>query len=421
MDSIFFQRNISLHTKLTMALVLAGGRGTRLNDLTRWRVKPAVPFGGKFRIIDFTLSNCINSGINHIGILTQYKSQSLIRHIMKGWASLHSDFGGFIEFLPAQQRIEEKWYSGTADAIYQNIDIIRRYNPENVIILAGDHIYKMDYGPMIAFHISRDADVTISCIEIPIEKANNFGIMTVDDDLNVTEFKEKPDHPTPIPGKPDRVLASMGIYVFKPSFLFKQLIQDADNHSSTHDFGRDIIPSAILNKSVVRAYPFEGYGAKNYWRDVGTVDSFWEANMELTSVTPELNLYDSEWPIRTTLKQYPPAKFLFNQDGRRGMAIDSMISEGSIISGAGIEKSLLFTNVRVESYSTIRKSVILPNVDIGKYCRISNAVIDKECKIDDGTVIGEDALIDRERFYVSKNGITLVTPYMLGQIIHRIR
>lgn len=420
MNSFFFQRNISLHTKLTMALVLAGGKGTRLNDLTRWRVKPAVPFGGKFRIIDFTLSNCINSGINHIGILTQYKSQSLIRHIMKGWANLHNNFGGFIEFLPAQQRIEEKWYSGTADAIYQNIDIIRRYNPENVIILAGDHIYKMDYGPMIAFHISRDADITISCIEIPLKKAGHFGIMTVDDEYNVTHFQEKPSDPSPIPGKSDRVLASMGIYVFKPAFLFNQLIKDADNFSSTHDFGKDIIPASINNGKIL-AYPFKGFGSLNYWRDVGTVDSFWEANMELTRITPELNLYDNDWPIRTTLKQYPPAKFLFNEDGRRGIAVDSMVSEGSIISGAMVQNSLLFTNVRIESYSKIMNSVILPNVTIGKNCNISNAVIDKECKIEDGTVIGKDLTNDRERFYVSKKGIVLVTPYMLGQIIHRIR
>ena len=420
MDSSFFQRNISLHTKLTMGLVLAGGRGTRLNDLTRWRVKPAVPFGGKFRIIDFTLSNCINSGVRHIGILTQYKSQSLIRHIMKGWATFHTDFGGFIEFLPAQQRIEEKWYSGTADAIYQNIDLLRRYNPENILILAGDHVYKMDYGPMIAFHIARDADVTISCIEIPREAAANFGIMSVDEDLNITDFQEKPSNPKPLPGKGDRVLASMGIYVFKPSFLFDQLIKDSDNHTSTHDFGRDIIPS-VINKHSVVAYPYKGIDSGVYWRDVGTVDSYWKANMELIGVTPELNLYDQEWPIRTTLKQYPPVKFLFDDDGRRGMAVDSMISEGSIISGAKVSNSLLFTNVRVESYSTIENSVILPNVNIGRNCHISNAVIDKECSITDGTVIGEKPDRDWELFYVSNDGITLVTPNMLGQIIHRVR
>jgi len=417
-----FEPNISLNTRYTLALVLAGGKGSRLKDLTKWRVKPAVPFGGKFRIIDFALSNCINSGIRKISVLTQYKSQSLIRHISQGWGMLHSEFGEFVEILPAQQRVAEKWYTGTADAVYQNIDIIRRYNPEYVLILAGDHIYKMDYGEIIAYHKSRNADLTVSCIELPVEDADRFGVMSVDGHNRVMDFQEKPSNPQSIPGKPDKALASMGVYVFNTQFLFDQLYRDAMKTQSSHDFGKDIIPSIIRN-SKVYAYPFKNSDSNesNYWRDVGTIYSYWKANMELIGVTPELNIYDEKWPIRTNLRQYPPAKFVFNSEQRRGMAVDSMVSEGCIISGAYVENSLLFTKVRVEDYTRVEKSVILPDTVIGPNSRISGAVIDKGCIIPEGTVIGEDLEQDKENFFVSPEGIVLVTPEMLKKANYQVQ
>lgn len=406
----------------TLALVLAGGRGARLMGLTDWRVKPAVHFGGKFRIIDFALSNCINSDIRRIGVLTQYKSQSLIRHIMSGWRILHPELGEFIEIMPAQQRVGDQWYQGTADAIFQNIDIIRRYDPEYVLILCGDHIYKMDYGPMIAYHRTRQAAITIGCIEIARSEASRFGVLSVDEAYRVVRFDEKPDDPVPVPGCDDRALVSMGIYVFNTGFLFEQLIRDADDPTSTHDFGCDIIPGLIHDHNVM-AYPFQDANTAHsgYWRDVGTVDSYWQANMELVSVTPELNLYDDEWPIRSALKQYPPAKFVFNDSGRRGMAVDSMVSEGCIISGAYVADSLLFTNVRIHDHSVVRQAVVLPDVVIEPRCRITRAVIDKRCVIPEGTVIGEDHAADAERFYLSPRGVVLVTPEMLGQQVHYVR
>ncbi|HKJ44423.1 MAG TPA: glucose-1-phosphate adenylyltransferase [Balneolales bacterium] len=422
MNKSKFEPNISLNTRYTLALILAGGKGSRLRDLTKWRVKPAVPFGGKFRIIDFALSNCINSGIRKISITTQYKAQSLIRHITQGWGMLHSEFGEFVEVLPAQQRLAEKWYSGTADAVYQNIDIIRKYNPEYVMILGGDHIYKMDYGEIIAYHKSRNADLTVSCIELPVEDANQFGVMSVDEDNRVIDFEEKPEHPQTIPGQPDKVLASMGIYVFNPKFLFDQLFRDANSQKSSHDFGKDIIPS-VIKTSKIYAYPFRNSEADSsgYWRDVGTIDSYWKANMELIGVTPELNIYDDQWPIRTNLRQYPPAKFVFNSDGRRGMAVDSMISEGCIVSGAYVEESLLFSNVHVEDYSKITQSVVLSDVVIGSNCRIHKAIIDKGCTIPDGAVIGEDLEHDKQYFHVSDEGIVLVTPDMLKEINYQVQ
>ena len=409
-----WQTNFNRDSRNTLALILAGGRGTRLQGLTEWRVKPSVPFGGKFRIIDFTLSNCVNSGIRKIGVLTQYKSQSLIRHIMQGWSMLHPEFGEFIEFLPAQQRIDDSWYSGTADAIYQNIDLIKKYNPKNVLILAGDHIYKMDYSNILAFHRNRGADLTISGIEVPLKEATRFGVMATDRYRRVIGFEEKPEIPSPSPDDEQKALISMGIYVFEAEFLFEQLMKDAEDPYSTHDFGKDVIPKVIENHHVY-SYPFKDIetGVSYYWRDVGTVDSYWRANMELVGVTPELNIYDSDWPIRTRLHQYPPAKFVFNDEGRRGMAVDSMISEGSIVSGFYIEKSLLFTNVRVEEFSTIRESVVLPNAIIKPRCRISRAVIDKDCVIPEGTVIGEDPVEDRRHYQVSDEGIVLVTPKMI--------
>lgn len=415
-------RFVSRLTRQTLALILAGGRGTRLKDLTRWRVKPAVPFGGKFRIIDFPLSNCVNSGIRSVSVLTQYKSHSLIRHIQQGWNYLRSDFGEFIEILPAQQRIQESWYSGTADAVYQNLDIIRNHKPQYVLVLAGDHVYKMDYGPMLAHHVEQGADMTVGCLAVSLKEASSFGVMSIDERLRVTRFDEKPANPQPIPGRSDAALASMGIYVFNTHFLFEQLIKDADNAESSHDFGKDIIPS-VINRYRVSAYLFRPTHPNRpaYWRDVGTIDAFWEANMELVAVTPELNLYDRDWPIWTYQEQLPPAKFVFDDYDRRGMAVDSMVSGGCVISGAVVRHSLLFSSVRVEAKSVVQDCVILPSVEIGSGCRIRRAVIDKGCRIPDGMVIGEDRQEDEKRFHVSEGGIVLVTPEMLGQELHYVR
>jgi len=417
------QRHVSRLTRSTLALVLAGGRGSRLRQLTLWRAKPAVPFGGKFRIIDFPLSNCLNSGIRMIGVLTQYKAHSLIQHIQQGWSFLRGEFKEFIEILPAQQRIEDSWYSGTADAVYQNLDIIRIHKPEYVLILAGDHVYKMDYGPMIAHHVETGADMTVGCIEVPLQTARAFGVISVDTAGRVTRFDEKPPEPEPMPGTTDTALASMGIYIFNTAFLYEQLIKDADSDYSTHDFGHDIIPN-LIEKYRVFSYPFRTssqQGENAYWRDVGTIDSFWEANLELIGVLPELNLYDDQWPIWTYQEQLPPAKFIFDNDDRRGMALDSMVSGGCLISGATVRHSLLFSNVRVNSYSVLQDVVVLPNVRIGRDCRVTKAVIDKGCVLPEGTVIGEDAEADAERFYVSPTGVVLVTPEMLGQELHHVR
>lgn len=409
-------RFVSLLTRNTLALILAGGRGTRLKELTRWRVKPAVPFGGKFRIIDFPLSNCINSGIRRVGVLTQYKAHSLILHIQRGWGFLRGEFGEFVELLPAQQRLDKSWYSGTADAVFQNLDIIRDHNPDYVLILAGDHIYKMDYGAMIARHVETEADMTVGCIGVPLDRARSFGVMSIDEHDRVIRFDEKPDAPQPMPGDPSRALASMGIYVFNTEFLYDQLIADADAAQSSHDFGHDIIPRAI-EQCRVNAYAFRDpvTGGDAYWRDVGTVDAFWEANLELIGVTPELNLYDQEWPIWTYQEQAPPAKFVFDDDWRRGMAMDSMVSGGCVISGCTVRHSLLFSNVRIDSFSTVTDSVILPEVDIGQHCQIHRAVIDKGCRIPDGTAIGVNPEEDARRYHRTPGGVVLVTPEMLNQ------
>ena len=414
-------RFISRLTRETLALILAGGAGTRLKGLTKWRSKPSVPFGGKFRIIDFPLSNCLNSGIRRMGILTQYKAHSLIRHVQLGWSFLRGELGEFIELLPAQQRLGSHWYAGTADALYQNLDIIRLHNPEYVLILAGDHIYQMDYGAMLAAHVENDADLTIGCFEVPLKEASAFGVMQVDEEWRVTRFEEKPENPSPMPGDPSRALASMGIYVFNRDFLFEQLIKDADNKNSSHDFGKNIIPEAIRRYRVL-AYPFrEDDGTQAYWRDVGTIDAYWSANMELIGVTPELNLYNNDWPIWTYQEQLPPAKFVFDDDDRRGMAVDSMVSGGCIISGATVHHSLLFSKVVVNSYSKVYDTVVLPNVIIERDCSIRKAVIDKGCVIPEGTVIGEDKEADAKRFHVTENGVVLVTPDMLGQERHSVR
>jgi len=409
-------RFVSLLTRETLALVLAGGRGSRLYELTDRRAKPAVYFGGKFRIIDFPLSNCVNSGIRKIGVLTQYKAHSLIRHLVHGWSNFRTELGEFVEVLPASQRTTGNWYDGTADAIYQNLDIVEALRPKYVLVLAGDHIYKMDYGEMLAYHVEKGADMTVACVGVPLEDAKGFGVMTVDENHRVVAFDEKPADPQPMPGSNDTALASMGNYIFNTEFLFEQLHKDAETPESSRDFGKDIIPSIIADHAVY-AYPFRDpiTGKQPYWRDVGTIDAFWEANMELVSVNPELNLYDETWPILTYHRQLPSAKFVFRDEGREGKALDSVVSAGCVISGAAVINSLLFSNVKVHSYSTVQDSVVLPEAQIGRHCRITRAVIDRGCQLPEGTVIGEDRELDAKRFRVTPNGITLVTPEMLGQ------
>ncbi len=421
MSEIVMQRHISKLTSETLAIVLAGGRGSRLKALTDWRAKPAVPFGGKFRIIDFPLSNCINSGIRHISVVTQYKSHSLQRHLQRGWGFLSGQFGEFLEVLSAQQRTGEGWYEGTADAIYQNLDIMRHYASEYVLVLAGDHIYKMDYGKMIAAHAASGADITVGCIPVSLDEARAFGVMAVDDTGRIIEFAEKPDNPKPMPGDESKALASMGIYVFSSDYLRRHLLADAQNPKSSHDFGKDIIPDAIANANIF-AFRFmnANTGTPGYWRDVGTVDAYWEANMDLANIQPDLDLYDKDWPIWTYQEQLPPAKFAFDDDERRGMAVDTMLSGGCLITGSTVRHSVLFSNVRVHSFSEVNDSVILPDVEIRRGCRISKCVIDKGTLIPEGTIIGEDPVEDAKRFYVSEKGIVLVTPAMLGQALHSL-
>jgi len=417
MSAAITSRFVSRLTRESLALILAGGRGSRLKHLTLWRAKPATPFGGKYRIIDFPLSNCINSGIRRVCVLTQYKAHSLIQHIQRGWGFLRGEFGEFVELLPAQQRIDQSsWYKGTTDAVYQNLDIIRTHAPEFILILAGDHIYKMDYGPMLAQHVESKADVTVGSIEVPRERAREFGVLTVNENNEILRFVEKPQNPETLPGQSDVTLASMGIYVFNTRFLFEQLIEDAGIEESNHDFGRDLVPRLIGRHRAI-AYPFRDVQTKeqSYWRDVGTVDAFWGANMELVGVDPELNLYDEHWPIWTYQDQSPPAKFVFDDEGRRGMAVDSMIADGCIISGGYVNHSLLFSGVQVHSYVQLRDAVVLPGVDIGRYCRLHKVIIDRACIIPPGTVIGEDPQEDARRFYRTEQGVVLVAREMLGQ------
>ncbi len=419
-------RFVSRLTRDTLALILAGGQGSRLHELTTWRAKPALFFGGKFRIIDFALSNCINSGIRRIGVLTQYKAHSLIRHLLHGWSWFQAGAGEreFVEILPASQRVGGEWYRGTADAVYQNLDIIRTHSPEFVLILGGDHIYKMDYGRFLAYHAERQADMTVCCIEVPIEEAaGQFGVMTIDEDGRILAFDEKPEKPNPIPGKPGVCMASMGNYIFNTEFLYEQVIKDADTPGTQHDFGRNVIP-AIIDDYQAYAYPFRDpeTDEQPYWRDVGTLDAFWEANMELVSVTPQLNLYDQVWPIWTHQLQAPPAKFVFDDPDRRGEAIQSMVAGGCVISGARVRHSLLFSNCHVHSRAEVTDSVILPDVKIGEGARIHKAIIDRGCNIETGKIIGIDHDDDRARgFRVTDKGVTLVTSDMLGQQLHFTR
>ncbi len=417
-------RFISNLTKNTVAIILAGGRGSRLKNLTDWRAKPAVQFGGKFRIIDFPLSNCINSGIRRINVATQYKAQSLIQHIQRGWGFLRGEFHEYVNIIPAQQRLGEEWYKGTADAVYQNIDILKENGGDYVLVLAGDHIYKMDYGKMLATHVTSNADMTIACINVPIEDAKGFGVVTTDDSDRVIDFAEKPDNPKSIPGNATQSFASMGIYVFNAKFLYEQLIRDADIKKSSHDFGKDIIPH-VIQKYRVQAHRFTDscVGAQDnnfYWRDVGTIDAYWEANMELTKVIPELNLYDNEWPIWTYQEQLPPAKFVFKDEGRTGKATDSLVSGGCLISGSCVTNSVLFSDVHVDDYCTVEGAVILPKSTVNSNVVLKNVVIDRGCYIPEGMQIGVDLALDAKRFYVSEKGIVLVTPDMLGQDLYRV-
>lgn len=409
-------------TRKTLVLVLAGGEGSRLKDLTRWRAKPAVPIGGKYRIIDFALSNCVNSGLRKIGVLTQYKSHSLLRHLQRGWSFMRDEIGEFVELLPAQQRTDEKaWYKGTADALFQNLDIMRRHGAEYVIVLGGDHIYTMDYTKMLIQHVQSGADFTVGCIEVPKEEATGFGVMSVDDDMRIARFTEKPSEPESMPGKPDIALASMGIYVFSTRFLYETLMEDAKKPGSSHDFGKDIIPAKIED-SIAMAYAFrdDKTGKPAYWRDVGTLESYWKTNMELCEIEPELNLYNRDWPIWTYQTQHPPAKFIFDDEGRRGEAIDSLVSGGCILSGSRIKRSVISFATTIESYTLVKDSVILPKVHIGRNCRITKTIIDKGCVIPDDTIIGEDIEEDRKRFHVSPEGIVLVTPGMLEQTLYSL-
>ena len=409
-------RFVSRLTRGTLAIIMAGGRGERLKHLTEHRCKPATPFGGKFRIIDFVLSNCVNSGIRQIAILTQYKAHSLIQHVQRGWSYLRGEFGEFIDVIPAQQQVGEHWYRGTADAVFQNLDYIREHRPTHVLVLAGDHVYKRDYGPMVAYHLEKGADITVGVVEVSLDEAREFGVMTVSTENEVLKFSEKPEHPDSIPGREGIALASMGIYVFKTRLLERLLEEDAFDPDSKHDFGRNVIPAAI-HKRAVYAYRFEDVRtrAQSYWRDVGNVDAFYEANMELVHVAPELNLYDAQWPIWTYQEQQPPAKFVLDDEGRRGLAINSVVAGGCIISGAELRLSLLFSDVRVDERSLVEESVVLPHVRIGKGCRIRRAVIDEDCEIPDGTTIGHDPEDDARRFYITRSGVALVTADMFSR------
>jgi len=406
-------RYVSSLTRETIAVILAGGRGSRLKQLTLARAKPATPFGGKYRIIDFPLSNCVNSGIRRIGVMTQYKAHDLILHLQRAWGHFRGEFGEHVEILPAQQQIDSSWYKGTADAVFQNLVYMRRHQPEHVLVLAGDHIYKMDYGLMLAQHADTAADITVGTVEVPIDRAREFGVLSVDSGLGVTRWAEKPEDPEPMPGREGVVLASMGIYVFGFEFLQRVLEEDAGDLKSLHDFGYNIIPSAI-GRHKVRAYVFHDAvtGVQQYWRDVGNVDAFYDANMELNQVRPELDLYDATWPIWTYQEQCPPAKFVQDETGRRGMAISSMVSGGCIIEGATVRNSLLFSNVHVGEGSALDRSVVLPDAQIGPDCRLRRVVVDENCVIPGGTVIGENHGDDRKRFYVTRRGVVLVTPDM---------
>ena len=407
-------------TRRAMAFVLAGGRGSRLKELTDRRVKPAVYFGGKTRIVDFALSNAMNSGIRKIAVATQYKAHSLIRHCQRGWNFFRAERNEFLDILPASQRTSEQhWYQGTADAVTQNIDIVDDYDVDYIIILAGDHIYKMDYEVMLREHVQSGADVTVGCLTVPREEASAFGVMDVDDKGRIISFLEKPKNPPAMPGHPDKALASMGIYVFNWAFLRDLLLTDAEDPNSSHDFGTDLIPDIVKNGKAM-AHRFDDScvrtpGAPAYWKDVGTVDAFWQANIDLTNFTPELNLWDNDWPIWTYSESRPPAKFIHDEKDRRGVAISSMVSGGCIISGTEIRNSLLFTEVHTNSYAVLDHAVVLPYVTVERHARLRNVVIDRGVTIPEGLIVGEDPLDDAKWFRVSDKGVTLITQDMLDR------
>ena len=403
------------------ALVLAGGRGSRLKQLTDRRAKPAVYFGGKFRIVDFALSNCINSGIRRIGVITQYKSHSLLRHLQRGWSFLRSEMNEVIDLLPAQQRVdEEHWYRGTADAVFQNLDIIRSGRPDYIVVLAGDHVYKMDYSVMLADHVERGLGCTVACIEVPRAEASAFGVMAVDEERRIVSFAEKPRDPPAMPGRPGHSLASMGIYIFNAEYLYRLLEEDLANPASSHDFGKDVIPRVVAQGQAL-AHPFSmscvgGPSGAVYWRDVGTIDAFWAANLDLASITPELDIYDTQWPIWTYQRQLPPAKFVPDRNGSHGMTVNTIVSGGCIISGSHVASSVFFSGVRVHSFCNIDQAVILPNVVVNRNCRLRKVVIDRACVIPEGMVIGEDPQADARRFERSEGGVVLVTREMLEKL-----
>jgi glucose-1-phosphate adenylyltransferase len=413
------RRHVGSLARATYAVILAGGRGSRLKELTDWRCKPAVPFGGKYRIIDFTLSNCVNSGVRRIGVATQYKSHSLIRHLQRGWSFLDGRIGEHVDLLPAQQQVAESWYRGTADAVFQNLNILRRDGCRYVLVLSGDHVYKMDYGRLLEEHAAREADATVVCVDVPLADASGFGVLEIDAAGRIVGFEEKPAAPRSMPGAPGRALASMGVYVFNAPFLYEQLVRDADDRRSSHDFGRDLIPH-IIGRYRVHAHRFaescvEMPNGEPYWRDVGTLDAYWEANLELARVTPLLNLYDRDWPIWTFQEQAPPAKFVFDDDGRRGMALDSMVSGGCVVSGATVRRSVLFSNVRVEEGALVEDCVVLPDTVVGAGVHIRRAVVDRHCRLE------PRLLDDPRRFRVTEKGVALITPEMLGQQVHQLR
>jgi len=406
-----------------MAYILAGGRGSRLMELTDKRAKPAVFFGGKSRIVDFALSNALNSGVRRVAVATQYKAHSLIRHMQRGWNFLRPERNESFDILPASQRVsEEMWYSGTADAVYQNIDIIESYGPDYIVILAGDHVYKMDYELMLQQHVNRRADVTVGCIEVPRAEASGFGVMAIDTADRIVSFLEKPKDPPGMPDKPDMALASMGIYVFNTGFLFEELRRDAAQPGSSHDFGKDIIPHLVKHGTAI-AHRFtdscvrSSFEAEAYWRDVGTIDAYWEANIDLTATLPGLDLYDQEWPIWTFAEVTPPAKFVHNDKGRRGEAVDSLVSGGCIVSGGSVHRSLLFTGVRIHSFAQVEGAVILPQAEIGRSARLTKVVIDRGVRIPEGLVVGEDPDLDTQRFRRSQNGVCLITQPMIDRLV----
>lgn len=418
-DPVMLARQLPLKS---VALILAGGRGSRLKDLTATRAKPAVHFGGKFRIIDFALSNCLNSGIRRIGVITQYQSHTLVQHIQRGWSFLNEEMNEFVDLLPAQQRQStEHWYKGTADAVYQNLDIIRRYEAEYVVILAGDHIYKMDYSRMLVDHVQKGGECTVACLAVPLAEASEFGVMDVGEDYQINSFLEKPQNPPCIPGQPDMALASMGVYIFNADYLFRLLEEDMSKEDSSHDFGKDLLPK-ITAEGVAWAHPFslscvtQNTELPPYWRDVGTLDAYWKANLDLASVMPELDMYDRSWPIRTHMEPLPPAKFVQDRSGSHGMTMNSLVAGGCIVSGSVVVNAVLFPRVRVNSFCNIDSTILLPDVNIGRSCRLRKCVIDRACHIPEGMVIGENADEDSKRFYRSEDGVVLVTRAMLAKL-----